>query len=259
VLACLAAAVLGTGGTLLLERRHPEPFLALELFRNRVFLSAAATGFFIFMCLFACSAYGPMFVQGVIGENPKWAGLVLMPMSLGWLVCSSCSGFLLLRIGYRALVVAGTLFVGFGFALLLQLDAQTTWTSIALCFATVGCGMGCVAAPMMIAVQNAVPKPQLGAATSLTQFLRQMGGALGLAVMGVLFAERLIPIERKIGMTAEKALGLEVRATLAPDVLEGLRSALAGSIHLVFVVGIVAAAIALVATFRPTAEDRMFR
>lgn len=248
VVGCLAGGLAGVPLTLWIEARHPEPFIDLTLFRNRVFVGAAATGFFAGVCLFAISAYGPLFLQGVVGTDAKWAGLALTPMSLGWVVCSSSAGFLLLHLGYRVLAVAGGLLICTGYWLLTGLGPDATWSRCAMMFGLVGCGLGCLMAPMLIAVQNAVPRPQLGAATSLTMFLRTIGGSLGLAVMGVLFAARLGPLEEAIGFPVEAAVGLATREGLAAPVRAQLQTALAGSIQRVFTVGLGAAALVLLAT-----------
>jgi len=241
----LLVGILGAVCFLAVERRHPEPFVDLSLLRNRVFVGAACIGFFAAACLFAISAYGPMFIQGVVGSDPQEAGLALTPMTLSWVALSSLSGFLILRIGYRILVTAGTIFILLGYAALLGLSERSTWTDAALRFSAVGAGLGCIMAPMLIATQNAVARRQLGAATSMIQFLRSTGGSLALAVMGVLFAARLGPLESEIGFRAEEALHPKVRATLSPETLARLHDALASSIHQVFLVGALAAVLAL--------------
>ena len=180
------------------ERRAREPIVPLVLFRNRVVLAAVVTGFLAGMAMFGAISFVPLFLQSVAGTSATQAGFVLTPFVLGWVAFSVASAKLVLRVGYRPLVVAGMLCLTCGFLLL------TRWTSVLtpaeamrdLLFGGVGMGLNMV--PMLIAVQSAVPRDLLGIATSMTQFFRAVGGALGLSLMGTVMARRLgagLPIE----------------------------------------------------------------
>jgi hypothetical protein len=127
-----------------------------------------------------------------------------------------------------------------------------------------GFGMGLIMVPMLIAVQNAVPRANLGAATSLTQFFRVVGGAVGIAVMGAVMAYRLQTELLTLSASAGGALGAQVkelaghpdfivnpltRGAVASSLVAPLRLALAQALHEVFVVGLVVSLLALGAAF----------
>ena len=116
---------------------------------------------------------------------------MLMPFVLGWVAMSIISARLALRLGYRVLVVSGMACLAVAFVLLARWAPGLT-QAVAMRDALLGgIGMGLTFVPMLIAVQSAVPRADLGAATSMTQFCRTIGGAVGLSVMGAVMTRRL--------------------------------------------------------------------
>jgi EmrB/QacA subfamily drug resistance transporter len=202
------------------ERRAAEPIVPLHLFRHRMVVAAVVLGFLSGMAMFGTLSFVPLFLQEVTGKSATQAGLVLTPFVLGWVVMSIVSARLVLRVGYRSVVMAGMASMTISFLLLARWDASLT-TAVAVRDAILGgMGMGLTMVPMLIAVQSAVPRPDLGVATSLTQFFRSVGGAVGVAVMGAVKTHRLdagVPLE--------------------------------GALHAVFVVGLVVCIAALAAAF----------
>jgi EmrB/QacA subfamily drug resistance transporter len=202
------------------EQRAAEPIVPLRLFRHRMFVAAVATGFLSGMAMFGALAFVPLYLQGVAGHSATGTGLVLMPFVLGWVTMSILSARLVLRIGYRVVVVAGMTSLTLSFLLLYHWGTELT-TLVAIRDAIFGgIGMGLTMVPMLIAVQSAVPRGDLGVATSLTQFFRSVGGAAGVAVMGAVKTHKL-----DAGLPLESAL------------------------HAVFVVGLVICLVALVSAF----------
>jgi EmrB/QacA subfamily drug resistance transporter len=173
------------------ERRAAEPIVPLRLFRIRMVLAASATGFLAGMAMFGAISYVPLFVQAVSGASATRAGFVLTPFVLGWVALSIVSARLVLRIGYRLPVIAGMVCLTAAFALLMRWNAALTQAEAMRDVLLAGVGMGCSFVPMLIGVQSAVPRGDLGAATSMTQFFRAIGGAVGLSLMGTVMAGRL--------------------------------------------------------------------
>jgi EmrB/QacA subfamily drug resistance transporter len=173
------------------ERQAREPMVPLTLFANRIVLAAIVTGFLAGMAMFGAISFVPLFLQKVSGTSATVAGFVLTPFVIGWVVLSAVSAKLVLRIGYRTVVFAGMLCLAAAFVLLARWDATLTPTTAMGHVLLAGVGMGLNMVPMIIAVQGAVPRSELGIATSLTQFFRAVGGAIGLSVMGAVMAQRL--------------------------------------------------------------------
>jgi EmrB/QacA subfamily drug resistance transporter len=191
VLAPLALAAAAALGFAHVERRAPEPIVPPRLFGNRMVVAALATGFLSGMAMFGAISFIPLFMQAVLKTSATTAGFVLTPFVLGWVSMSVTSARLVLRTGYRSLVVAGMACLTVAFLFF------STWTdaltpALAMAHALLaGIDMGLVFVPMLIAVQSAVPRHDLGVATSVTQFFRTVGGAIGLSLMGAVMAQRL--------------------------------------------------------------------
>jgi EmrB/QacA subfamily drug resistance transporter len=166
------------------ERRAAEPLLPIELFRNRVFSTAALTGLLAGMALFGMISFIPLFVQGVLGGSATEAGSVLTPLLLGWVLFSVLAARLLLRFPFRRVMLMGMLLLAFGFLLLDGVGPESPTSIVYVYMGVIGSGMGMVMISTLIAVQSAVPRDLLAIATSTSQFFRSIGGAIGVAIMG---------------------------------------------------------------------------
>src|SRR5690606_1007030 len=153
------------------------------------------------------------------------AGITLAPVSIGWPVASTLAGRLLLRVGYRPLIVVGSVVALSGALMLAGADAGTTRTDLMIAMLITGTGLGFMSTPSLVSVQTAVPWSRRGVATSSQQFFRTIGGALAVALLGALLNARL---QAMLGpdVSPNAALDPELRATLDPSDLTSLVSAL---------------------------------
>jgi len=119
------------------------------------------------------------------------AGVALVPFVLGWVAMSIVSARLVLRVGYRSLVVGGMLCLTAAFVLLMEWSPRLTLGTAMRDGLVAGVGMGLNMVPLLIAVQSTVVRADMGAATSMTQFFRTIGGAVGVAMMGAVMGRRL--------------------------------------------------------------------
>jgi DNA-binding MarR family transcriptional regulator len=189
---------LAVGGVVLLvafalvERRASEPVLPPRLFRNRVFAVTSLVGLIIGFALFGAITYLPLFLQVVKGATPTGSGLQLVPLMGGLLVTSIASGQIITRTGrYKPFPIAGTGVMVVGLYLLSTIEASTSQTLIYLFMFVLGLGLGMVMQVLVLAVQNAVDYSDLGVATSGATLFRSIGGSLGTATLGAIFANRL--------------------------------------------------------------------
>jgi EmrB/QacA subfamily drug resistance transporter len=192
VLVPLVGAGLAGAAFVGVERRAREPIVPLGLFGNRTVLAALVTGFLSGMAMFGAISFVPLFMQAVLGQSAMVAGFVLTPFVLAWVAMSVTSARLVLRTGYRGPVVCGMMFLMVAFMLFSTWAADLTRATAMIHVGLAGVGMGLVFVPMLIAVQGAVPRHELGLATSVTQFFRTIGGALGVSIMGAVMAQRLL-------------------------------------------------------------------
>jgi hypothetical protein len=211
--------------------------------------------------MFGSLSFVPLFIQGVMGASATAAGSTLTPMMLSWVLASTVGGRLLLKTGYRTLALAGMGCLTLGAFLVSQSGVDATRGQIMVYLGLMGIGMGLSVPSFLIAVQSAVPRHDLGTATSTLQFFRSIGGTLGVSVMGVFLTLRLASLLRAAGVdpstvSLDELMG-EGGASGALALTGPAHDALALAIQGIFVLALVAAALGLVATaFAPAGKIR---
>ncbi|MGW7817809.1 MFS transporter [Streptomyces puniciscabiei] len=184
----LAAAVL----FLVAERFAVEPLIPLRLFRDSVFNVSALVGLVIGVALFGAASYLPTFLQMVDGASATESGLLMLPMMAGIVGASIIGGQLISHTGrYKLFPVLGGAVSAVGMWLLSRLEVDTPRLHYSIWMAVLGVGIGLVMPVLVLAVQNSVRPADLGTATSANNYFRQIGGSVGAAVFGTLFANRL--------------------------------------------------------------------
>ena len=235
-----AAAVAQLAGFVIVERRVPEPILPLDLLRSPLMARTFTVVFLVGVSLFGAITFIPLFVQGVMGATATEAGRVLTPLFLGWVVMSIASARLTVKLGYRGIAVTGSLLLTVGFIGLALVGADSPRSAVLVSGLLIGSGMGLSMLSLLLAVQHGVPRPHLGLATSLNQFSRSVGAAVGIAAMGALMTRELTGVTLPGGGDALAATGV---------VLTGaVRLQFAAALHSVFVAGAIVAGASLVAT-----------
>jgi EmrB/QacA subfamily drug resistance transporter len=235
-----------------IEKRAKDPVIPFSLFSNQVVWVAIVTGFLTGVAMFGAISFIPLFAQGTRGSTPTEAGTLLTPLMLSWVILSILGGRLLLRIGYRSTVIAGCALLTAGFIILVSLKRNVPVIWLYVDLAIIGAGLGLTMLTLLIAVQQAVPRTLLGTATSLNQFSRSIGGAIGVAIMGAILAAGLS--SRLPGMTSAANVSADPnalmeqssRAALAPHVLDQLQQALFESLGNVFWVAILASGLSMI-------------
>jgi MFS family permease len=221
------------------ELHVAHPLIEPGLFRDRVIVSACLAGFAVGVAMFGAIMFVPLFVQGALGASATSSGAVLTPLMLALMLASVGSGQIISRTGrYRWALMAGPVVMAAGFAILALLDQDSGLAPAVLGTIVMGLGLGLLMQNLVLVVQNAAPARALGAATGATQFFRQIGGTLGVTVMGAILAAGL-PAGMAVASGGHGAAGAG----------ESGRATLAAAIHPVFVIGVplMAVTLALVA------------
>ena len=233
---------------LLVESRAAEPILPLSLFRNHTFSVTSAVGFIVGFALFGAITYLPLYLQVAKGSSPTRSGLQLTPLMAGVLITSIVSGQVISRLGrYRAFPIIGTALMAVGMFLLSQIEAGTSTWVAALDAAVLGLGLGMVMQVLILAVQNSVAHSVLGVATSGSTMFRQIGGSIGVALFGTIFASRLhaeLAARLPAGTQIPKTINPAGIRRLPPVQHQAFADAVATALHPVF---LVAGAVSLVA------------
>jgi EmrB/QacA subfamily drug resistance transporter len=234
---------------LLVERRAAEPILPLHLFRNPAFSVTSVVALIVGFAMFGSITYLPLYLQVVKGATPTGSGLEMLPMMAGMLTSSIVSGQLISRTGrYKIFPVVGTGVMTLGLFLLSRLPVGASMVRIESTLLLLGLGIGLVMQVLVIAVQNAVDYRDLGVATSGNTLFRSVGGSVGTAVLGAVFAARLateLARNAPAGAAPPSGAGLSLQsiAQLPASARAVYGAAFTNSIDTVF---LVAAVIALV-------------
>ncbi|MET9543451.1 MFS transporter [Streptomyces sp. NPDC006553] len=223
------ALACGAAGTTLLflvvEHFAPEPLIPLRLFRDSVFTVTALVGAVVGIALFGAASYLPSFLQMVEGATATESGLLMLPLMGGIVIASVVSGQLISRTGhYKIYPLLGGAFSVLGMWLLSRMDADTPRLQHSLWQAVLGTGIGLVMPVLVLAVQNSVRPGDLGTATSAHNYFRQIGGSVGAAVFGTLFASRLDDAlgDRLTGVLAGGATALPPAESITPQTVHTL-------------------------------------
>jgi EmrB/QacA subfamily drug resistance transporter len=259
-------SLLALVGFVQVERRAPEPVLPPQLFGNPVFRITCAIGFVVGFALFGALTYLPLFQQVVRGLSPTASGLQLVPLMVGLLASSIGSGQLITRTGrYKVFPILGTAIAAVGLFLLSGLEPDTGSVAVSAYMLVLGLGLGFVMQVLILAVQNAVPYSQLGVATSAATLFRSIGGSLGTAILGAIFANRLADeLARRLPAGSPDAAGLSsgqidpAQLKLLPAAVhETYVSSFTDSISTVFLIA--AAVVAVAFLFAWLLEERPLR
>ncbi|MGW3035227.1 MFS transporter [Streptomyces sp. NPDC001178] len=187
-----AGAAAATVLFLVVEHFAVEPLIPLRLFRDSVFNVTGLVGLVTGVALFGAASYLPTFLQMVDGASATESGLLMLPMMGGIVGASIVSGQLISHTGrYKIYPVLGSAVSVVGMWLLSRLQVDTPRPRYSLWMAVLGAGIGMVMPVLILAVQNSVRPADLGTATSANNYFRQIGGSVGAAVFGTLFAGRL--------------------------------------------------------------------
>ncbi|WP_396642256.1 MDR family MFS transporter [Microbacterium sp.] len=237
----LAAAV----AFVVTEARAADPIIPLSLFRNPIFVNATAIGLTLGLGMFAAIGFIPTFLQMSSGTSAAASGLLMLPMMIGLIGTSIASGLLITRTGrYKIFPIVGTLLTAAAMVALTTLTAATPIWLICVFLFVFGAGLGLIMQVVVLVVQNAVPSAQIGTATSTNNYFREVGAALGVAVFGAIFTNRLTQnltdVFTAAGASPEDAanstatIDPRVLATLPDDVRDGIVTAYADALAPVF-------------------------
>ena len=238
IIALIVASVILVPAFVWQENRSTEPILPLSLFRNHTFALTSAIGFIIGFALFGAITFMPLYLQVTKGSTPMRSGLQLTPLMAGLLVTSITSGQLISKLGrYRFFPIAGTAIMAFAMVLLSQLHADTPVWVAAIYMLILGLGLGMVMQVLVLAVQNAINPRMMGVATSGSTLFRQIGGSIGVALFGTIFASRLrVELAHRLppGTHVPKAINPAQIKKLPPAAHAAFADAFSAALHPVF-------------------------
>lgn len=189
IIGLLAASVISAIVFVLVERKAKNPIMPIHLFQNNVVTISNLIGFIMNFGMMGAMIYISFFVQGVMGISPTYSGYVTMPMSIVMVIASTLTGQWMAKTGkYKRYALVGVPIMIIGMTLMVFMDNVLLAVLAMIIF---GFGLGLGMPVFSLATQNAVSHKELGAVTASTQLFRNLGGTIGVAVMGSVMSNNL--------------------------------------------------------------------
>jgi EmrB/QacA subfamily drug resistance transporter len=245
IIGLIGATLVLLAAFLLRERSAVEPVLPLRLFGDRVVTVVVAAAFVTTLSLFAAIVFLPVFLQLVTGASATDSGLLMLPLLGASALSTVVTGQIIVRTGrYKIFPVIGLAAMSAALFLFSTLGATGSRLTAGLFMVLFGAGFGMVTQILMVAIQNAVSRQEIGTATAAANLFRALGGSVGVAVYGAVFAAGLrhwLPLELRgavtHGITASGIQSTPARIhELTPALQQGIAQAVGNSLHDVFVI-----------------------
>ena len=260
ILGLYAAGAIAVIAFIFQERRAEAPVVPLHLFRNSIFTLSTTAALVLAMVMFSTLTYLPIFAQGVMGVSATTSGLILMPMSVVQIVVGIVIGRMITRTGhYKEFMSVGIVIMAIGQVMLVVMGKSPSPFFVAGAMVVFGIGLGMVMQQYMLVVQNAVPMKDLGVATAGTQFFRNIGSTVGIAIFGTVMNSGLqeaiasyVPKGETAsleGLNAGSVLDTAEASGISEAVANAVRMGLADRLHVVFLAALPLIAVIFALTF----------
>ncbi len=210
VLSLLAIAIVALGTFLMLESRQRLPMLDLSLFKNRTFAGANAVMLMVGLAMFGIFFFNSLFLQNILGYSAIQAGATFLPMTVLIILVAPVAGRLSDQYGPRWFMGAGMALLAVSLLLFGRLEASSSFWTILPALLAGGFGMAITMAPTTSAAMGSVPIEKAGVGSAVINSMRQVGGSIGIAVMGALVATQVSVGQRDPGYAAQFIAGYHV-------------------------------------------------
>ncbi|HSK18919.1 MAG TPA: MDR family MFS transporter [Longimicrobiales bacterium] len=240
------------------QRSAPDPIMHFELWSNPIIRRGNLAILFAGVAMIGLITFLPTFVQGVLGGSALEAGFTLSGMSLGWPIASVFAGRTFLRFGVRTLTRAGGVFVTLGGLIVASLAGQGAVPAAIGAF-FMGMGLGLLNTTYIVAIQTSVSWQQRGVATATNMLMRNLGNAVGAALLGGVLNARIAAYIDQRGLASVISLdsvrqlierGDGAAVSIPAEALAVLRDGLSASLILVFWAVAAFAAVVLLISWR---------
>jgi EmrB/QacA subfamily drug resistance transporter len=188
ILACFAIAVLGLGAFIVLELRQRLPMLDLSLFKNSTFAGSNVTMMLVALAMFGVFFYVSLYLQNILHYSPTRAGAAFLPMTILIILIAPVAGKFSDRVGSRWLVGIGMTLVAGSLLIFSRLDQSSSFWDLFPGLIVGGVGMALTMTPVTAAAMGAVAVDKAGVGSAVLNSMRQVGGSLGIAIMGAIVA-----------------------------------------------------------------------
>ncbi|MFJ9003671.1 DHA2 family efflux MFS transporter permease subunit [Streptomyces canus] len=256
VLATIGAGLAVLVAFVVFEKRSDHPSIDVTYFKNKVFSAAIGAIGLVFFALMGVTFFSVFYTQSVRGYSPLQTGLLMLPLAAAQLIFAPRARLVVDRFGNRATTTGGMLLIAAMLVAFAALEADTPIWLLEVIFFLMGTGMAHIMTPTSVVIMQALPREKAGSASALSNTFRQVGGALGIAVLGsVLSTAYRNGIESHLGLVpagVRHTAGESIEATLGVAAKLGPRGdALVGPandafLHAMHVTALCGAGVALV-------------
>lgn len=184
VLLSIVGGLLVLAGFVWHEKRSSHPAMDVTYFRKPAFSAAVAAIALVFFALMGVTFFSAFYLQSVRGYSALQSGLLIVPLAAAQMIFAPRARLVVDRFGARAVCTVGMLLVAAGLACFALFDAGTPVWVLCLVFFVQGTGMAHIMPPVTVAVMQALPREKAGSGSAINNTFRQVGGALGIAVLG---------------------------------------------------------------------------
>jgi EmrB/QacA subfamily drug resistance transporter len=191
ILGLFAVALVGLAVFVVLEVRQRAPMLDLSLFKDGTFAGANAVMMLVGLAMFGVFFFISLFVQNILGYSAIQAGASFLPMTVLIILIAPAAGKFSDRVGSRWLMGGGMILLSVSLFLFSRLDAASDFWNVFPGLIVGGLGMGLVMTPTTAAAMGSVPVDKAGVGSAVLNSMRQVGGSLGIAVMGAIVASQV--------------------------------------------------------------------
>ncbi|MGQ4714618.1 DHA2 family efflux MFS transporter permease subunit [Streptomyces anulatus] len=184
VLVAIVGGLLVLAGFVWHEKRSSHPAIDITYFREPAFSAAVAAIALVFFALMGVTFFSAFYLQSVRGYTALESGLLIVPLAAAQMIFAPRARLVVDRFGARAVCTVGMLLVAAGLASFALFDTGTPVWVMCLVFFVQGTGMAHIMPPVTVAVMQALPREKAGSGSAINNTFRQVGGALGIAVLG---------------------------------------------------------------------------
>ncbi|MFF3497727.1 MFS transporter [Streptomyces sp. NPDC003247] len=218
VLATTAAGLAVLVAFVVLEKRSDHPSIDVTHFRNKVFSAAIGVIALVFFALMGVTFFSVFYTQSVRGYSPLQTGLLMLPLAAAQMIFAPRARLVVDRFGIKATTTTAMLVITATLVAFATLDEDTPIWALEVVFFLMGTGMAHIMTPTSVVIMQALPREKAGSASALSNTFRQVGGALGIAVLGsVLSTSYRHGIEDRLGVLPaglRETAGESIEATL---------------------------------------------
>jgi EmrB/QacA subfamily drug resistance transporter len=191
ILGAFTVAFVALVAFVLLERHQRAPMLPLELFRDRTYTGSNLVILLVALAMFGVFFFMSLYMQGILGYSAIETGAAFLPMTILIILVAPIAGRTADRIGSRALMTTGMVLIAAQLLYLSRLGADATFWTLLPGFVVGGVGIALTMTPSAAAATRAVPVEKAGVGSAVLNAFRQVGGSLGIAVMGAIVAREV--------------------------------------------------------------------